>query len=130
MMTLEDLSRVIVLEGRSRGAGYVEEQIHAHGEICGVEESGAMLLYQMAHAVEFSVPARGADHHVLAGFHAGFDVRHDAVWRGEVNDGVDAGEFVGCERGAIGVFFGAGYAHVVLARGSHFRRQRTRFSAP
>ena len=78
-MALENLSGVVVAQGGGGGAGDVEEEIHADGEICGVEESGLVLLDQCADAIDFVVPAGGADDHVLAGFHAGFDVGEDAV---------------------------------------------------
>ena len=66
MVTLENLAGVIVVQGGGGGAGNVEKKIHADGEIGGVEEPGSVLLDQISDAVEFVVPARGADDHVLA----------------------------------------------------------------
>ena len=51
------------------------------------------------------------------------------VGSGEVDDGVDVAEFFGGERGAGGVFFGAGDARVMFALGGDFRDQRSGFAA-
>ena len=36
-----------MVEGRSGRAGDIEEKIHAHREICSVDESGSVLLNQI-----------------------------------------------------------------------------------
>ena len=89
VVALENLAGVIVAQGGGGGAGDVEEEIYADGEIGGVEESCSVVLDQVADVVDFFVPAGGADDHILAGFHAGFDVGEDAVGGSEVDDGVD-----------------------------------------
>ena len=115
VVTLENLARVIVTQSCGGGAGDVEEEIYAYGEVCGVEESGSVVVDQVADVVEIFVPARGADDHVLAGFHAGFDVGEDAGGGGEIDDGVDVVELFWSEGGAGCVFFGAGDLDVMLA---------------
>ena len=66
VVPLEDLSGVLVLQGCSRGARDVEEQIHSHGEVRRVNEVRAVALDQLPDSIYFSIPACGADHHVLA----------------------------------------------------------------
>ena len=78
VVAFEDLARVVVAQGCCGSARYVEEKIHADGEICGVEESSFVLLDQGADVVDVLVPAGRADDHVLAGFDAGFDMGEDA----------------------------------------------------
>jgi hypothetical protein len=119
-MALENLAGVIVAKSSGSGAGDLEEEIHANGKIRGIDESGTALLDQGADAIDFCVPAGGANHHILAGFHAGFDVGEDAVGSGEVDDGVDVAKVISRERSAGFVFLGAGDADVMLSRRGHF----------
>ena len=134
VVTLEDLSRVVVVQGSGGGAGGVVEEIDADGKISGVDEAGFVLVDEGVDAIEVviligAVPARSPDDHVLAGLDAGFDVGEDDVGRAEVDDGVDVVELFGSERGAGGVFFRAGDADVVLAFGGDFGDEGSGFAA-
>jgi hypothetical protein len=53
----------------------------------------------------------------------------DDVGSGEVDDRVDVAEFFFGERGAGGIFLGAGDASVMFTLGGDFRNQRARFAA-
>ena len=103
VMALENLAGVIVAEGGGSGSGDVEEEIHADGEVGGVEESGSALFDQVADVVQMVVPAGGADDHVLACFYAGSDVVDDAVGGGEIDNRVDVAELSGV-RAALDAF--------------------------
>src|SRR5450631_263680 len=129
VVALENLSGVVVAQGYGGGAGYVEEEIHADREVCGVDEACIVLLDQSTDAGDVFVPSGGAHDHVLTGFCAGLDVGEDAVGSGEVDDGVDVAEVFWSERGAGSVFFRAGDADVMFALGGDFRYQRTGFAA-
>ena len=107
MVTLEDLTAVIVAQGGGGGAGYVEEQIHAYGKVCGVDESCFVLLDQGPNMVDFFVPTGGADDHILAGIHAGFNVGQNGVGSREVDYGVDG----------LQGFLGQGCAGWIFLRG-------------
>lgn len=130
VVALENLARVSVLEGSGGGTGDIEEEVHTQGEIAGVDESGLVLLDQMAHAVEFCIPTCRADDHVFSGTGAGFDVGDDAVWSGEVDDGVDGLELFGSERGAGGVFFGSGDLDEMLPLARNFGDEGSSFASP
>ena len=110
VVAFEDLSGVVVAQGGSGGAGDFEEEIHADGKVCGVEESGPVLLDQCADAIHVVVPAGGADDHVLARFHAGFDVGEDRVRSREVDDGVNGFEGFWGQRGAGWILFRANHS--------------------
>src|SRR5271163_21302 len=104
MMTLENLAGIVVAQrGRGR-AGDFKEKIYTHGEIGSIQESGSMFIDQMPYAVDFAIPAGGADYHVFTGADAGFDVGDDAMRRGEVDDCVDCTQFFGGEGDAVFVF--------------------------
>src|ERR1700679_800148 len=83
------------------------------------------LLNLLPHAGELGVPACGADHHILAGSHAGFDVGEHAVRSSEVDDDVDVVKLVRGERGAGGVLCGTRDSDLVPPSASHFRHQRS-----
>ncbi len=129
VVAFEDLSAVVALKCCGGGASDVQKEVHADGKIGTVDETGAMVLDQGADAVEFLVPAGRADHHVLAGFDAGFNVGDDAVWCGEIDDRVDAAKGVRSERGSAGVFLSADGVHVMPAFGGDFCYQRSGFAS-
>lgn len=129
VVALENLARIIVAESGSGGAGNLEEEIYADGEIRAVKESCLVLLDQGADAIDVIVPACGADDHVLSGVDAGFDVGNDRVRRGEVDDGIDVVELFFCERGAGEILFGAGDLDSMLALGGDFRDERSGFAS-
>src|SRR5215469_14671702 len=107
VMALEDLTGVLVAEGSCRGAGDVEKQIYADGKIWSVDESGFVLFDQRPNMIDILVPARGADDHVLASFHAGFDVGENAVRRGEVDHAIDLSQRLRPQGGTLDVLAGA-----------------------
>ena len=129
VVALENLPGIVVAQGGGRGASDVEEEIHAYGEVGGVDESDSVLLDQIADVVKLLMPARSADDHVFAGFYAGSDVVNDAVRGGEIDDGVDVAEPFQGEGGARGVFFCAGNDETMLALGGYFRHQRSGLAA-
>ena len=120
VVALENLAGVIVAQGRGGGAGDVEEEIYADGEVCGVEKSGSVAFHQMADALDFLIPTCGADDYVLAGSDAGFDVDEDAVGGGEVDDSVDVAKGFGSQGGTGSVFLCADDGDPVPAFGRYF----------
>src|SRR5579862_2041160 len=97
MMAFKNLSSVIVLKRGCSGPSNIEKEIYTDREIGGINESSVVLLDQCSDAVEFFVPAGGADHHVLARFHAGFDVGQDAMRGREIDHAIKVGKSFGRE---------------------------------
>ena len=129
VMALEDLSGVVVAKSGRGGAGDIEKEIHANGEIRGIEEASIVLLDELADAVDFFVPAGRADDHILAGFDASLDIRENAVRRGEIDDRVNIMKFVGGEGGGVNVFLAAHDANVMPALACDFRDKRAGFAS-
>jgi hypothetical protein len=107
MVALENLPRVVVAKGRGGGASDFIEKIHANGKVWGVDESGSVLLDEGTDAIAFFVPTSRADDHIFTGFYAGLDVGEHDMGRGEIDDGINAVQRRGSERGTLRVFFGS-----------------------
>jgi len=129
VMALENLPLVVVIQGRCGGSGGVEKQVHSHGEISRVNESGLMLLNQGADSVEFFVPAGSAHDHVLACADAGFNIGEHAVGGGEIDDGGDVRQAFRGQRGTIRIFLRSDDVDVMSALGGDFRHQRSGFAS-
>src|ERR1700693_190554 len=85
VVPLEDLSGVFMPQGFSCGAGDVEEKIHSYRKVGRVNQSSTVAFDQLSYPTHFSVPSSRADHHVLAGLDAGFDIGDNAGRGGEID---------------------------------------------
>ena len=129
MVPLEDLSGVIVPQSRGGRARNVEKQIHSHGEVCRVNKSRAAALNQFPDAIDLSMPAGGADDHILARRDTGLDMADNTRRSGEIDHHINFRAAFRGESRAGGILSGAYDLNCVPAPARNFRHQRSRLSA-
>src|SRR5258708_14316859 len=78
-VALENLSRIVMLQGCGCGSCDVEEQVHANGKIRRIDEPDVIRLHQFANAVEFVIPSGCTHDHVPSRSDAGFNVASHTV---------------------------------------------------
>jgi hypothetical protein len=129
IVSLEDLSRVLMLQGGSCGAGDVKEKIYAYREIGCINKSRAAVFNQLPYAIDFPVPRSCADNHVLARRNTGLDMADDAGRSGKVDHHIDCVQLIRSESLARHILCGAHDLDAVSALARHLRYERTRLAA-
>src|SRR6185437_1681563 len=117
----------VAIEPRQFG-GEAEHLLHADGKVRPIEQGTAASMRQFLHRVQVRIPAGGADHDAAAEGQHGVHVFHGRVGGGEVDDGIDAGEGGGGERGGTAVFMDLEGAHAVAAFAGDFSDERAGFA--
>ena len=92
MRLIDGESVSVAFERGTHLVRHLEHHLNADGEVGAVEQAGFLAFRERAHVCEFVVPAGGANHHLGSAGEAGAHVLDGALGRGEVDNGVEAGD--------------------------------------
>src|ERR1700688_153149 len=93
VVALEDLPNVIVLQRCGGGLCRFQKNAHADREVCRTDQCDALSFNQFSDSIDFAVPARRPNHHILACLSTGFDVSDYGSRGGKINHHVDFASF-------------------------------------
>src|ERR1700688_1995442 len=129
VVAFEDLPTVIVLQRCGGGPCRLQKNAHADREVCRTDQCDALSFNQFSDSIDFAVPARRSNHHILACLSTGFDVIDYASRGGEINHHVDFALFFWGKGFGVPILRCARDLSIVSPLARYLRHQRTGLAA-